>query len=293
MESHQDIIREGTRRDIVDMLVLRDAPYHGRLDYMDFLKRVWPLDEMPSHDHRFTTASGDIATHMGFGDWDDSHLLLERQRLARGSDDEFLRFLESVVHPLVVPDEPEALDLVAAINRSLERDGFHLVEVDRISGKPTYGTKPVSFVRATPEPTLWEKVDRQVAAMRDQVARAAPEEEYQAVGHLGREVMISLAQAVIYPSEAIGEDGTPPSTTDAARLLDAYIGKTLAGGGNEALRRAVRGTVKATSAVLHDRRATPKDAALVAELVSASVHLMHILATMPDVENDQLGSRPR
>ena len=275
------------------MLVLRNAPYHGRLDYMDFLKRVWPLDEMPSQDHRFRTASSDIATHMGFGDWDDSHLLLERLRLARGSDDEFLRFLESVVHPLVVPDETEALDLVAAINRSLERDGFHLVEVDRISGKPAFGAKPVSFVRATPEPTLWEKVDRQVAAMRDQVARAASEEEYQAVGHLGREVMISLAQAVIDPSEAIGEDGTPPSTTDAARLLDAYIGKTLPGGGNEALRRAVRGAVKATSAVLHDRRATPKDAALVAELVSASVHLMHILATMTDVENDQLGSHSR
>ena len=185
------------------------------------------------------------------------------------------------MHPLVVPDETEALTLVAAINSSLERDGFRLVETDQISGKPAYGAKPVSFVRVALEPTLWEKVDRQVTGMREQLTRAASEEEYQAVGHLGREVMISLAQAVIDPAEAIGEDGKPPSATDAARLLDAYIGKTLSGGGNEALRRAVRGVVKATSAVLHDRRATPQDAALVAELVSASVHLMHILATMP------------
>ena len=281
MELHRSTIWEGTRRDIVDMLVLRDAPFHGRLDCMDFLKRVWSLDEMPSEDHRFRTATTDIATHMGFGDWDNSHLLLERLRLARGPEDEFLRFLEAVVHPLVVPDESEALALVAAINRSLERDGFHLVEVDRISGKRVYGVKPMSFVRAAPEPTLWEKVDRQVKAMREQVARAGSEEEYQAVGHLGREVMISLAQAVIDPSEAIGEDGKLPSTTDVTRLLDMYLGKTLSGRGNEELRRAVRGVVKATSAVLHDRRATPKDAALVAELVSASVHLMHILATMP------------
>ena len=50
-----------------------------------------------------------------------------------------------------------------------------------------------------------------------------------------------------------------------------YIGKTLPGGGNEELRRAVRGAVKATSAVLHDRKATPQDAALIAEL-SSSVH---------------------
>ena len=192
MELHRNAIREGTRRDIVELLVLRDAPFHGRLDYMDFLKRVWPLDEMPSEDPRFQTATHDIATHIGFGDWDDSHLLLERMKLAGGPDDQFLRFLEAVVHPLVVPNETEALSLVGAINRSLERDGFHLVETDRISGKPVYGAKPVSFVRATPEPTSWAKVDRQVTAMREQLTRAASEEEYQAVGHLGREVMISL-----------------------------------------------------------------------------------------------------
>ena len=263
------------------MLALRDASFHGRLEYMDFLKRVWPLDEMPSEDGRFRTATADVATHMRFGDWDDSHLLLERLNLSGGPDDDFLRFIEAVVHPLVVPDETEALDLVAAINRSIERDGFHLVETDRISGKPVYGAKPVSFVRAAPEPTLWEKVDRQVTEMREQLARATSEEGYQAVGHLGREVMISLAQAVIDPVEAASEDGKAPSKTDAARLLDAYIGKTLSGGGNEALRTAVRGVVKATSAVLHDRRATARDASLIAELVSTSVHLIHILATMP------------
>ena len=263
------------------MLVLRDKPFHGRLDYMDFLKRVWPLADMPSEDRRYSTAIGDIATHMRFGDWDDSHLLLERLKLAHGPDDEFLRFLEAVVHPLVIPDESEALALRGEIDGSLERDGFHLVETDRISGKPVFSAKPASFVRAMPEPTLWEKVDRQVTAMREQLNRAESEAEYQAVGHLGREVMISLAQAVIDPADAVSEDGEAPSKTDAARLLDAYIGKTLPGKGNEALRRAVRGVVKATSAVLHDRSATAKDASLIAELVSTSVHLTHILATMP------------
>ena len=281
MELNKNAIREGTRRDIVDMLVLRDAPFHGRLGYLDFLKRVWPLDEMPSEDHRYNSATGDIATHMGFRDWDDSHLLLERLYLSRGPDDEFLRFLEEVVHPLVVTDETEAVDLVIAINGSLKRDGFHLVETDQISGKPTYGARRVSSVRAAPKPTQWEKVDRQVEKMRELLTRAASEEEFQAVGHLGREAMISLAQAVIDPVEAIGEDGQLPSSTDAARLLEAYISKTLSGRGNEALRKAVRGVVQATSAVVHDRNATPKDAALVAELVSSSVHLVHILATMP------------
>ena len=263
------------------MLVLRDASFHGRLDVMNFLKRVWPLDEMPSEDHRFETATFDIRTHLRFEDWDDSYLLLERLNLARGADDQFLQFIEAVVHPLVVSDETEARSLVDSINELLERDGLHLVETDRISDRAVYGARPVSFVRAAPEPTLWDKVDRQVAAMREQLNRAASEEAYQAVGHLGREVMISLAQAVIDPSEAIGDDGRRPSSTDAGRLLEAYIAKTLPGGGNEALRRAVRAVVQTTSAVLHDRKAAPKDAALVAELVSSSVHLVHILATHP------------
>ena len=281
LELHQNTIREGTRRDIVDTLVLREDSFHGRLDWMDFLNRVWSLDELPSEDPRFKTATLDIATHMRFNDWDDSHLLLERLKLASAPDEQFQKFVAAVVHPLVVTDETEALSLVDEINRFLERDGFRLVETDRISGRPAYSAKPTSFVRPAREPTLWEKVDRQVAAMREQVTRAASEEEYQAVGHLGRETMISLAQAVIDPAEAIGEDGKVPSKTDAASLLDAYIGKTLPGSGNEALRGAVRKVVKATSAVLHDRNATPKDAALAAELVSSSVHLMHILATMP------------
>ena len=274
----RNAIREGTRRDIVDMLVLRDTSFHGRLDCLDFLKRVWPLDEMPSQDSRFKTATADIATHVRFGDWDDAHLLLERLSLARDADDRFMRFIEMVVHPLVVPDETEAVSLVRAVNGHLEGDGFHLVETDRISGKPAFGVRTVSFVRPTPEPTLWEKVDRQVASMREQLRRAAWEVEYQAVGHRGREVMISLAQAVIAPADAAGENGEPPSRTDAARLLDAYIGKTLPGRGNEDLRRAVRAVVKATSAVVHDRGATHKDAALAAELVSASVYLVHILS---------------
>ena len=93
--------------------------------------------------------------------------------------------------------------------------------------------------------------------------------------------MISLAQAVIDPPEAIGEDGKLPSETDAVRLLDAYISRTLPGRSNEALRRAVRGVVQATSAVLHDRSATYKDALLAVELVSASIHIRHILANYP------------
>lgn len=278
MEQSQNKFSELTRRDIVDMLLLREAPFHGRLDYMDFLKRVWPWDTMRSWDPRFRIATHDIGTHMDFGDWTDSHLLLVRLNLAGGADDEFLRFLETVVHPLVISDAGEAIAVVTDINRLLELDGYHLAEKSRVSGRPVFKAVPVSFAGVPIEPTSWEKVDQQVSEMRDQLARASSEAGYQTVGHLGRELMISLAQAAIEPSDAVGEDGVPPSDTDAVRLLDAYIEKALLGRNNKALRGAVRGVVKATSAVLHDRNAAQQDAALLAELVLASVRLVHILA---------------
>ncbi len=281
MALQQNSITEVTRRAIVDMLLLRSEPYHGRLDYMDFLRRVWPIDEMPSQDGRFKYATRDIATHMGFGDWDDSYLLLVRLNLSSGPDDDFLRFLSEVVHPLVIPVVSEAADLVDEINQLLKHDGLRLVETSRTSGRPLYGTKPIDYVREAPEPTPWEKVNRQVTSMRAQLLSATSGEDYQTVGHLGREVMISLAQAVIDPAEVVSEDGVQPSDTDAARLLDAYIREALPGSGNEALRGAVRKSVKATSAVLHDRKATSQDASLIAELVSSSVQLMHILTVGP------------
>ena len=263
------------------MLVLRDEPFHGRLECMDFLKRVWTLDEMPSWDSRFGTATQDIATHMQFGDWSDSHLLTERLGLLSEPDDVFLQFVATTVHPIVITDEAEAAAVVTAINRHLGSDGYQLVVTDRLSGRPVFEAQPSDFLRVAPGATLWGKVDRQVATMRQQLTRAESEEDYQAVGHFGREAMISLAQAVIDPAEATGEDGMVPSNADAKRLLDAYVVKTLPGGSNEALRRAVKAVVQATSAVLHDRKATQKDAALIAELVSSSVHLVHILATTP------------
>jgi hypothetical protein len=58
-------ITEFTRTDIVDALLLdKEHPFHGNLDLVSFLKRVWPLDSMPSRDSRFKNASGDIWQHV-------------------------------------------------------------------------------------------------------------------------------------------------------------------------------------------------------------------------------------
>ncbi|MSQ35761.1 MAG: hypothetical protein EXR63_01275 [Dehalococcoidia bacterium] len=133
--------------------------------------------------------------------------------------------------------------------------------------------------QAAEQPTGWPLVDRQATALRSRLNGVRNEEDFQAVGLLARELMISLAQAVYRREEhGAGADGIWPSDTDAKRMIDAFIGTVLGGGGNEALRRSLRSVVDVAVAVQHDRSATITDAALCAELALASLNLLWIVS---------------
>jgi hypothetical protein len=86
------------------------------------------------------------------------------------------------------------------------------------------------------EPTGWEKVDRTVDKVINSLGRATDEEEYQAVGLVCRECLISLAQAVFDPTKHRPTDGTEPRETDAYRMLEAYFSSEFSGAENQALR---------------------------------------------------------
>jgi hypothetical protein len=72
------------------------------------------------------------------------------------------------------------------------------------------------------EPSGWERVDRALGKARARLELASAEEDYQAVGLLCREVIISLAQAVFDPTIHKIIDGVEASKTDANRMLEAY-----------------------------------------------------------------------
>jgi AbiJ N-terminal domain 3/TIR domain len=130
---------EVTRRDLVDLLLLRDRPFHGRLDLMSFLRRIWTLDSMASTDSRFDNAAGDIWQHMvNNSDWSFSELLYERLDVLGLPDEQFGRFLEMCVHPLVLPDKVASQELVRLMNSFLLNDGFLLQESEHLSGKLVY-----------------------------------------------------------------------------------------------------------------------------------------------------------
>ena len=132
------------------------------------------------------------------------------------------------------------------------------------------------------EPTGWERVDRCVEKARIRLTAARVEEDFQQVGLLCREVLISVAQAVYDPERHPSLDGTRPSSTDAKRMLEAFIAVELAGGSNEIARKHAKAAMDLALALQHDRRATFRAGAMCEEATTSVVNLVAILTGRRD-----------
>ena len=130
------------------------------------------------------------------------------------------------------------------------------------------------------EPTGWERVDRALAKARMLLNSAAVEEDWQSVGLLCREVLISLAQAVHDPEVHLTTDekGTVISRTDAKRLLEAWLQQEHEGGSNKEIRAHIRASLDLANNLQHRRTATRQLAALCLEATSSAVAVVAILA---------------
>jgi len=126
------------------------------------------------------------------------------------------------------------------------------------------------------EPTGWEKVDRTVDKIIASLEQAKDEEEFQTVGLLCRECLISLAQAVFDPTKHNPSDGTRPSETDANRMLEAHFSCEFSGSKNEALRRHAKAALDLANNLQHKRTARHIDAALCSEATRTVVNIVAI-----------------
>lgn len=134
------------------------------------------------------------------------------------------------------------------------------------------------------EPTGWNRVDRALATARAQFAKAAVEEEFQVVGLLCREIIISLAQAVFDPVIHQTVDGVAASKTDANRMLEAYVAHLFPGETYKELRAHHRASLGLALNLQHRRTATKQLAALCLEATSSTVAVVSILARPEDGE---------
>ncbi len=136
-------ITDITRRAIADFLVASKVNWAGRLDEAAFLSRLYDLASMPSTDSRVGDAAADIQIHrVRWSDWENDWVFSDsRFNLFHAPDEDLLRFLCETVHPSVRPDAPAARELVAAYNAELVGDGYALVEVSQISGRPVFSAQ--------------------------------------------------------------------------------------------------------------------------------------------------------
>ena len=265
-------ISEVTRRGIIDFLLASGTSWSGRLQEDDFLARLYDLGQMPSTDHRIRNAAGDIRQHrVNWRDWEDDWVFFDsRFRILHGSDEDFIRFLCETLHPVVRPDEAEVQMLVDQYNRQLAVDGWRLVEVKQLSGKPIFGgQKGAARAEIFEEPTGWQKVDRQLQEVRLRLDTAKTEEQFQAVGLLCRECLISVAQELHH---------VETNATDAKRMLEEVIDKELKGGSNEEARAHAKAAVRLALALQHKRTADFKTGALCAEATFSVINILAILA---------------
>jgi hypothetical protein len=139
-----------------------------------------------------------------------------------------------------------------------------------------------SVQQKTHQPTGWERVDRNVTELRKRLETACTEEQFQAVGLLCRETLISLAQAVYDANQHPPLDGVIPSDTDAKRMLEAYIAAAFGGSEHEHFRRHAKAAYDLAVHLQHRRTATFRLAAACAEATTSIVNLIAIMAGRRD-----------
>lgn len=126
--------------------------YCGRLSEIDFLKRTYDLQKLPSYDNRFENAEGDIWQHtVNNDDYEDGWVFEdERFELLNGEDEILLNFLCSVFHPAVRYENGYWKEFLDEINGLLRNDGYELYPGSKISGRDVYG---------------WRKYDLEASAL--------------------------------------------------------------------------------------------------------------------------------
>ena len=133
-----------------------------------------------------------------------------------------------------------------------------------------------------PEPTGWPRIDRTLDEARTQLASASTEEQFQTVGLLCREVLISLAQTVYDPDRHPSPGGLSVSETDAKRMLDGYLAVEISGGSNAAARKHAKASLDLANELQHERTAEFRKARLCAEATASVVNIVAILSGIRD-----------
>jgi hypothetical protein len=111
------------------------------------------------------------------------------------------------------------------------------------------------------QPTGWERVDRSIDEMKSRLEVAETEEQFQAIGMIGRETLITIAQQVFNADKHPTLDNVDASKTDAKRMLEAFLKYELKDTSEKA-RKFAKASVDFGNQLTHDRGATKREATM-------------------------------
>ena len=127
----------------------------------------------------------------------------------------------------------------------------------------------------------WDRINRTVVKIKQDSVTARMEEDFQQIGLLCREIIISLAQAVFLPEVhgAVDEEGKTIGKTDANRMISNYLSYRLAGSSNQEIRTYAKNTNKLANLLTNKRDASRKDMLMA---VSATIALINFIGILED-----------
>lgn len=172
-------ISKQTKRDIIDNLRVENIQWHGILDEISFLERVFNLDELPGYIEFPAAVSTSIRTEINYYldnphryDWN----LYNDQRfnLIDRDDETFLKFLCEMLHPIVRPDAFEVLHLLKTFNQYLALDGWEIFEIMRVGDKPRFSVRqlpqfPVNKLEIVMRELDTDYVHRKIISMESSI----------------------------------------------------------------------------------------------------------------------------
>jgi hypothetical protein len=123
----------------------------------------------------------------------------------------------------------------------------------------------------------WIRIERAIGEIRKRLIEAENEEQFQAIGLICRETIISLAQEIYVREKHPPVDNVEPGETDAKRMLDAYIAVEMAGQENENIRKYAKASLALANELTHRRTATKKLARLCSSATTNLVNVIRII----------------
>lgn len=125
----------------------------------------------------------------------------------------------------------------------------------------------------------WERIQRAITKIKRDSSSARNEEDFQAIGLLCREVIISLAQVVYNPlvHGETDENGKQIGRADAVRMIGNYVKVKLNGSHNKELRAYAKATNDLANQLTHKRSATKRDMLLTVSSTFALINFVGII----------------